>query len=384
MTATEPTRDTMEAFEHAVAASASASEVRDFLESVTRTHPYTPVRMYLLFYEGDLRAYLARRAGRSADLRVANPEAGGFELQLTYGREHVRTVRGLFNILPSTVDRLYRLVSVSHSDFWNIAVQRFVKNDYPRLARVFFRQIELRQGMESLEHELSPHYRLVVKQTSVVKGRRTGRRIPPAGAEYDTERQWSDEGITIHQAFDGAQEFDQLFTRVGFQMEASRLTPPTMEGMASCQLHKGGQVYLTGLYAKLASGLLPVLERAVGERLKLFERRGLIERDYEPAKPLEITFRRPLFADRETLQQFIELLVNYRRATTAVVHGNPYVHASVADFDDGSSFELWVLNPKRILLLPRSRASIAALGRLTEYVFSEFEEGDVSEYVGRR
>jgi hypothetical protein len=374
----------MEPFQRAVAASASASEVKDFLESVTRTHRNTPIRMCLVFYDGDLRAYLATKAARSGDLRVANPEAGGFELQATYGREHVRTVRGLFNILPSTVDRLYRLVTVSRSQFWDIAVHRFVKNEYPRLTRVFFRQIELREAMERLEHELSPHYRLVVKQTSVVKGRRTGRRVPPAGAEYDMERQWSDEGITIRQAFDGAQEFDQLFTRVGFQIEPTRLMAPAMEGMASCQLYRAGQVHLTGLYAKLASGLLPVLERAVGQRLKLFERRGLIERDYEPAKPLEITFRRPLFAENETSQQFIESLMNYPRATKALLHSNPYVHASVADFDDGSSFEMWVLNPKRILLIPRSMASIAALGRLTEYVFSEFEEGDVSEYVSRR
>jgi hypothetical protein len=340
--------------------------------------------MCLVFYDGDLRAYLATKAARSGDLRVANPEAGGFELQATYGREHVRTVRGLFNILPSTVDRLYRLVTVSRSQFWDIAVHRFVKNEYPRLTRVFFRQIELREAMERLEHELSPHYRLVVKQTSVVKGRRTGRRVPTAGAEYDMTRQWSDEGITIRQAFDGAEEFDQLFTRVGFQIQPARLKAPAMEGTASCQLYRAGQVQLTGLYARIVTGLLPVLERAVGERLKLFERRGLIERNYEAAKPLEIAFRRPLFAENETSQQFIQSLMNYPRATKALLHSNPYVHASVADFDDGSSFDVWVLNPKRILLIPRSMASIAALGRLTEYVFSQFEEGDVGEYVSRR
>jgi hypothetical protein len=282
------------------------------------------------------------------------------------------------------VDRLYRLVTVSQPDFWNIAVRRFVKNEYPRLTRVFFRQIELREAMESLERELGTQYRLVVRQTSVVKGRRTKQPGPPTAAEYDTERQWSERGITVHQAFDAAEEADQLFTRVVFQIEPTRLTPRAMDGVVSCLLYRTGQVHLTGQYALLGTCLLPMLERAVGVRLDLFERRGLIERNYEPAKPLEIGFRRPLFTENETLRQFVELLMDYPRATKALLHANPYVHASVADFEDGSSFEVWVLNPKRILLMPRSRTSIAALSRFTEYVFSEFEEGDVSEYVSRR
>lgn len=59
---------------------------------------------------------------------------------------------------------------------------------------------------------------------------------------------------------------------------------------------------------------------------------------------------------------------------------SPNVHASIADFIDGSSFEVWVLSPKRILIVPGPKCSIPALMRFTNYIFEEFEEGEIAEY----
>ena len=384
MSAGEVAVDTIDLFKRAVATAGSPSDVEGFLESVRSTPRYTPIRVYLVFYDGDLPAYVAGRADRMAHLRVANRQAGGFELETTYGRKYIRTVRGVFSILPSSVEQLYRLVTVSGSDFWNNAVQRFVTSGYPRWVRVFFRQVELHEAMKNLEHDLGPEYRVTVRQTSV-KGGKADDRIPLAVPSYDSKRQWATRTeMTVDRAFEEAQESDQLVATVVFRIEPSTSAAPAFTSTASCRLSRAGQVYFTGLYRQFAEGLLPVLERAVAARMKLFEHRGLIEREYKPAKPLEMTFARPLFSDKETLRQFTELLMSYPRATKALLHGNPHLHASVADFDDGSSLEVWVSNPKRVLLIPRGRASVAAIGRLIDYIFSEFEEGDVSDYTGQR
>lgn len=62
----------------------------------------------------------------------------------------------------------------------------------------------------------------------------------------------------------------------------------------------------------------------------------------------------------------------------------PYFHASIADVLDGSSFDIWVASPSRILIVPQAKASATAFVRLISHIFSEFGEGDVAEYEADR
>ena len=48
---------------------------------------------------------------------------------------------------------------------------------------------------------------------------------------------------------------------------------------------------------------------------------------------------------------------------------------------DGSSFDLWILSPARVLIAPQAKASPQALERITSYIFYEFREGNIKEYV---
>lgn len=55
-------------------------------------------------------------------------------------------------------------------------------------------------------------------------------------------------------------------------------------------------------------------------------------------------------------------------------------HASIADVLDGSSFEIWVVSPNRVLIVPQAKSSVAAFMRLISHIFSEFGEGNIAEY----
>lgn len=59
----------------------------------------------------------------------------------------------------------------------------------------------------------------------------------------------------------------------------------------------------------------------------------------------------------------------------------PYLHMSIADFDDGSSYEIWIVNPRNLLIVPGPKCSVAALLRFTNYLFSEGYEGEVIPYL---
>lgn len=372
----------IELFEEKARTATSYSEVNEFLAFVAGTPRYVAFRCYLLFHAGDLVSLLRRRARHIDGLTVLNHEVGAFGLQREYGRKDVRSVRGVFVILPSSVDSIHRLVSVCRGDFWNVAVKGYVQRSYPRIVPVFFRQAELREALESLERELGNEYRLMVGEVSM-KERREGVNSDQRAVVYDTDRKWTYR--TVRDVFDEALERRQWHTSIAFHVQRLVKEYERYARVALCRLYKYGDVHFDRLYREITDILLPVLEKAAKERMELFSNRGIRERrerGFEPAMPLQITYALDVFDQKENLRRFAEVIRKYPHATKAVFHSNPYFHASVADFLDGSSFEVWVLSPRRILVVPQAKASAPALERLISHISMEFREGDLGEYSG--
>ena len=135
------------------------------------------------------------------------------------------------------------------------------------------------------------------------------------------------------------------------------------------------------MYHELRSFLIEPLEIIAAERMQLLEGRGIIERDYKPGPPLEISYEDEVFDSTAKVRQFGETLGHYQDSSIVIYHGNPYFHANIADQRDGSSFEIWVLSQRRILISPQAKASAQALSRVITFIFDRFKEGMVSEYV---
>lgn len=372
----------IELFEEKARTATSYGQVDEFLAFVPGTLRYVAFRIYLLFHAGDLVSLLSERARYIDGLTVLNPEVGAFGLQREYGRKEVRSVRGVFTILPSSVANIHRLVSVCRGDFWNIAVKRYVLHSYPRIVPVFFRQTELRKALEGFESGLGSEYRLMVGEVSM-KERRAGLDSDRGPVVYDTDRKWTYR--TIRDVFDEALERRQWHTSIAFHVQRLVKERDRYARVAFCRVYKYGDVHFDRLYREVTDILLPVLEKAAKERMELFSNRGIRERrerGFEPAMPLEITYTLDVFDQTENLRRFADVIRKYPHATKAVFHSNPYFHASVADFLDGSSFEVWVLSPRRILVVPQAKASAPALERLISHISIEFREGDLGEYSG--
>jgi hypothetical protein len=115
---------------------------------------------------------------------------------------------------------------------------------------------------------------------------------------------------------------------------------------------------------------------AGAEKLKFLSNRGLRDRKYSPA-PLSIHFKRRVFDDLGEVRRFVDVMRKYPHSAYAIEHGNPYAHLQLSDRYDGSSFELWAVTSDDILVVPRLRATEAALERLIHYIYDEFREGEV-------
>jgi len=372
----------MEFFEARARSARSPAEIDEFLKFLPPMPRYTAIRIYILYCPTELGQFFTSAARRIDGLRVVNADAGAFEYQRRYGRKRIRTVRGTFVILPSTQNRVYRLLSVCGSDFWNDGVRYLVRHQYPKVVPLFLKQGELRKALRELRDRLGIEYRLMASEMSL-KERRPPSETRRGLTEQDSARWWTDRGV--EEVFDEAQERGQWFTSIAFKVERWHKRRERHVEAASCRLYKYGYLQYDYLHSEFTQKLLPSLEKAASDRVELFRNRGIRERKergYAPSVPLEITYPVPVFEDSDGLKRLESTVMTYSNATKALFHSNPYFHASVADVSDGSSFEIWVLSPNRILVVPQGRSSPPALERLVSHIFSDFREGEVAEYSG--
>jgi hypothetical protein len=116
--------------------------------------------------------------------------------------------------------------------------------------------------------------------------------------------------------------------------------------------------------------------------LNLFAHRSRKDNPNLDAKPLAISFPAGQFDDVGENAKFIRAMRTLKTASVSVLHGNPYIHLAVIDYFDGSTFDVWVLDPNSIIVVPQMYGSVGAIKRLVNHVFDTYAEGEVSEYAG--
>ena len=79
---------------------------------------------------------------------------------------------------------------------------------------------------------------------------------------------------------------------------------------------------------------------------------------------------------------WFQSLRRLNKVSISVLHGNPYIHLSVIDYFDGSTFDLWVLNSRQLFIVPQMRGSVFSIKRLINHIFDSYTEGDIKDYQG--
>lgn len=94
--------------------------------------------------------------------------------------------------------------------------------------------------------------------------------------------------------------------------------------------------------------------------------------------PVDIDFGQSVFQGRGDNLTFLSSLDGLTRSGIAVMHENPYVHVSLIDFFDGSSFDIFATSPNSVSIIPQVDASAFSLNRLCNHIFENFREGVIT------
>lgn len=150
--------------------------------------------------------------------------------------------------------------------------------------------------------------------------------------------------------------------------------------VAEVSITRQGVVRTDRLFSKVFNNFVLPVCKTIHENNVFFGNRSRRENLNLAARPLTIDFDIDQFSDPSENMKFIQALKRLNKSSISVLHGNPYIHLSVIDYFDGSSFDLWVLNSNQLVIVPQMKGSIISIKRLINHIFDNYSEGDIKEY----
>lgn len=364
--------DPIMSFAGVAAIAESPATIDTHFSMAQRMYQHVAIRQFIIYHKEDVLVPIDKQAWKFTEFESLNPAFPVFKIGLNKGDKNIS---GIIAIVPGSQDNMSRIVTVSLSDFWDLIVRRLVRGFYPDAMPVFFRQQEIEDALIALETTLPQGFSI---HLSDVTSREVRSKVTPSQRkEYDTRRWWTD--LPWRMVFSEAQEKGEWFTGLKFIIQREDKLG-VAHSIASGRVYKKGEIHYDYYHERFSDTIVAALEQRASDRLSLFQARGIRERNYHPSEPIEIAFDFDAFTSVEDVREFGEIMSKYPHSTKAIYHGNPYYHASIADFKDGSSFELWVLSQNKIVIVPQAKSSAQAFERLISYVFTEFNEGTVNVY----
>jgi len=267
-------------------------------------------------------------------------------------------------------ENIFVVLTVEESAFVQRALMPFVEQNYPRVYLPLISQ----ERLSSLLHGFKMRYgysdlsvvRASLRSRFMGEGQRREVIIPSVS--------WLNLGL--EGAFRYAQEQDGWFSSLTFHaLKGDRLC-------ADVTIHRSGLIRSYVEFSNVFESLvLPVCKELWGN-LKLFEGRSRRETESLQVRPLTVNFGTDLFVNAEENAKFIEAIRLLDKASASVLHSNPYVHLSLIDYIDGSTFDLWVLNPRELVIVPQLKGTVQAIRRLVSHIFDNYAEGNVVDFQG--
>jgi hypothetical protein len=354
----------------------SPRAITEYLTLIPKLSNNVFIRQYIIFHQTSLSEIIIKKAPRFSSLKEVGKVIPAFQISLAHKKNGGMTDKGTLVILPGSQSNISRLITISQSHFWNNIARRLVKSLYPEAMPVFFKQNEIEDALTSLEKGLGLRYRVRIADVTAKEERYKSNQ--PNKSEIDTQRWWTN--LSIQEIFSQAKERGQWFTGLRFVIQRRIGDTDRFVSMGSGRINKFGEIKYDSLHSEISDYLIVSLEKHATDRLNILKGRGIRESNYHPAKPLEIAYRYDIFAEVEDVRMFGKIVSEFPASTKVVYHSNPYYHASVADFLDGSSYDIWVLSTNKIVLIPQAKSTTQALDRFITHIFTNFGEGLVDDY----
>ncbi|WP_336134197.1 hypothetical protein [Natronomonas amylolytica] len=278
-----------------------------------------------------------------------------------YDEDGYRYINGEFYLFPHDNPGVYTAYTVSSSDFYKHGLKRYLQALPPDVSLSFMGSGDLRRLFEALDDSIDGQ---LIATRAVIKS---------PGANTDVRYFDDTDYFEVFNSSEVAEE-DYYVDKLEFEI---RQSSREFSGQVS---RKGESRFVDGESTIYFQLLLENIASLISDKSDLFSDRS---REYgsREAEPIQITYRDGAIEGREENYRLIRALDGLSKSSVTVYHDNPYMHASVLDFNDGTTADVFLTSDSNVSIIPGFNASQRALSRITDQILEGFREGDIS--VGR-
>jgi hypothetical protein len=250
------------------------------------------------------------------------------------------------------------------SIFFNQELRPFIKSFYPVIIFTFIKSKNLKDLSEQfkLRNEISE---IKINRASHILRKEDERSFPALT--------WPN--TSLDEAFNWAHENNGWFKSLKF--EAIR----NNKMISSIFIDRHGIVRANLNFEMVYKSFIQPICKYIDSNFKQFKNRDRRSNEDLVAKPLVVEYDSEIFKNVDENIIFINAISRLDNASVSKLHGNPYIHLSIIDYLDGSTFDLWVLNNKEIILVPQMRGTMASIKRILNHIFDTFAEGEIKDYT---
>lgn len=263
--------------------------------------------------------------------------------------------------------KVYVAITIESSNFFRRGLKPFIEGLFPHTMMTFITHQRLKKILEKFQVENQFLDLIITRASQRFRFNSNGkeRKIVPSVS-------WPK--MNLIEAFDWIYQNNGWFQSLQF-----KATGPT-SSIGEVSITRQGIIKTTHQFSKVFEGFVHPVCKVIYENSEFFGNRSRVNNTKLSARPLTIDFESEQFQDVSENEKFIAALKYLKKASVSVLHGNPYIHLSVIDYFDGSTFDLWVLNSNQLVIVPQMKASIFSIKRLINHIFDKYAEGAIREY----
>lgn len=330
------------------------------------------INILLLTSKNNLKSELESWSPKTFTVNLKNePPIFTIEISKEYKKREAVTVKAVVVRYGETVP-MYMIVSdCKASEFKSVITQLFNKH-YPTVSRIFLTNNEMQFIFEKLEE--STNCEIQVDSSIGKKG--------IAKMIKKKESQVTYTNVPYKEVFDEIIGHERWVQSIKF----TALRVHREKGTISSEYVYSGIVSrdcffsCMGTFQPFIQTIIPLATKFATTRVEYLRKRAESAPDLKP-EPIVIKFTEDLFSDPSKNKQYIDAIAELESCSISEYHTNPYIHISLLDYLDGSSYDLWVTSSDRLVIIPQFSASTASMARLVNHVYERIHEGEVEEYA---
>ncbi len=274
---------------------------------------------------------------------------------------------------------IYMIISDCKKSEFKEVISYLIRKHYPAISRLYLTNNEMRVIFNKLKQETG----LDIRVTSAVGKQRL---IEDKDEEFQHTNKKSQVTYTnepYSDVFDDIIARDQWVDSVRFVAEKVEITEQNKKlrtaeffGIMSRACFFSSKRN----FDHLIDIIIPEAIKFAGARNTHLKLSSDTAKEKKP-EPVVVKFDSELFAEPTKNKQYIDALAAFESSSLGEYHTNPYIHISMLDYLDGSSYDIWVLSSDMLVIIPQFSASMASLGRLVNHIFERIGEGKVEKYA---